>query len=85
MVCSITLNVGLSSNSSTQSGNIVTRPSGAKASFAGKQPITLRCMEGFRKVLGAEGISKIAAILITNFKMSGSIFNYELTWQKLAS
>ena len=70
MVRSITLNVSLTSHNSTQSDHIVTRPSGAKVPFAGRQSTTAGGMEGFRKALEGEGVSKLAAILITNSRRS---------------
>ena len=66
MVHSITRNGGSASHNSTQSDHIVTRPSGAKAPFAGRQAATVGGMEGFRKVLGSEGVSKLAATIITD-------------------
>ena len=51
MVRSITLNVGPTSHNPTQSDHILTRSSGAKAPFAGRQPTTLGGMEGFKKAL----------------------------------
>ena len=85
MVRSITCNVGLASYNSTQSDHTVTRPSGAKAPFAGRQPATVGGMKGFRKALEGEEVSKLAATLITNSRRSGSISNYQSAWQKWAS
>ena len=42
-------------------------------------------MEGFRKALEGEGVSKLAATLITNSRRSGSISNYQSAWRKWAS
>ena len=75
MVRNNTLNIGPTSHNSTQSDHIVTRPSGAKAPFAGSQPTTL----------GGMGVSKLAATFISNLKRSGSISNYQSAWQKWAS
>ena len=61
MVRSITCNVGLASYNSTQSDHTVTRPSGAKAPFAGRQPATVGGMAGFRKAMEGEGVSKFDA------------------------
>ena len=85
MVCSITRNVGSTSHNSTQSDHIVTRSSGAKALFAGRKPATVGGMEGFRKTLEGEGVSKLTATLITNSRRSGSISNYQSAWKKWAS
>ena len=70
---------------STQSEHTVTRSSGAKAPFAGRQPATIGGMESFKKVLEGEGVSKLAATLITNSRRSGSISNYQSAWRKWAS
>ena len=75
MVRRITSNVGLTSNNSTQYDHSVTRQTGARAPFAGRQPATVGGIEGFRKTLEGEGVSKLAATLITNSR-SGSISNY---------
>ena len=85
MVRKITPNVGPTSHNSTQSDHIVTRPSGAKAPFAGRQPTTLVGMEGFRKALESEGVSKLTATLISNCGRSGSKSNHQLVWRKWAS
>ena len=82
MVRSITCNVGLASYNSTQSDHTVTRPSGAKAPFAGRQPATVGGMEDFRKALEDEGVSKLAVTLITNSRRSGSISNYQSARRK---
>ena len=82
MVCSINCNVSSTSHNSTQSDQIVARPSGAKAPFAGRQPATVGGKEGFRKALEGEGVPKLAATLIKNFRRSGSISNYQLPWRK---
>ena len=71
MVCSITRNVGSTSHNSTQSDHTVKRSSGAKAPFAGRQPATVGGIEGFRKSLEGEGVSKLAAMLITNSRGQG--------------
>ena len=71
MVCSITRNVGSTSHDSTQSDHTVKRSSGAKAPFAGRQPATVGGIEGFRKSLEGEGVSKLAAMLITNSRGQG--------------
>ena len=88
MVHSITLNVGSTSHNSTQSDHIVTRTLGVEAPFVGRQP-TVGGMEGFRKVfrenLESEGVSKLAATLITNSRRSGLISNYQSAWRKWAS
>ena len=73
MVRSITRNVGSTSHNSTQSDHIVTRPSGVKALFTGRQPATVGGMEDFSKALEGEGVSKLVATLITNFRRSESI------------
>ena len=75
MVRSITHNIGSTSHNSTQSYYIVARPSGVKVPFAGRQPATVGGMEDFSKALEGEGVSKLAATLITNSR-SGSISNY---------
>ena len=85
MVRSITRNVGSTSHNSTQSDRTVTRSSGAKAPFAGRQPATVRGMEGFKRALEGQGVSKLAATLITNSRRSGSISNYQSAWRKWAS
>ena len=85
MVHSITRNVGSTSHNSTQSDHIVTRPSRAKARLAGRQPVTVCGMEGFRKTLEGKEVSKIAATLIINSRMSGPISYYQSTLQKWAS
>ena len=85
VVRSITRNVGATSHNSTQSDHTVTRSSWAKAPFAGRQPTTVGGMEGFRKASEGEGISKLAATLITNSRRSGSISNYQSAWRKWAS
>ena len=77
MVRSITRNVSSTSHNSTQSDHTVTRSSGAKAPFAGRQPATVRGMEGFKRALEGQGVSKLAATLITNSRRSGSISNYQ--------
>ena len=77
MVRRITSNVGLTSNNSTQYDHSVTRQTGAKAPFAGRQPATVGGIEGFRKTLEGEGVSKLAATLITNSRRSESISNYQ--------
>ena len=77
MVHSITLSVGSTFHNSTQSEHIVTRPSVAKAPFAGKKPTTVGGMEGFRKALEGEEVSKLAAVLITNSRRSGSLSSYQ--------
>ena len=59
MVRSITLNVSSISKNSTQSDYIVTRPSGAKAPFPGRQPVTVGGMEGFRNFLEGDEVSKL--------------------------
>ena len=51
MVPTITGSVGSTSDNSTQSDHTVTRPSGAKAPFAGRQLDTVGGMDGFRKAL----------------------------------
>ena len=66
MVRSITCNFDTTSHNSTQSHYTVTRTSGAKAPFAGRQSAIVDGMEGFRKALEGEGVSKLAATLITN-------------------
>ena len=58
MVRNITLNVGPTSHNSTQSDHIVTRPSGAKAPFAGRQPTTLGGNGRFQESLGQWGSIK---------------------------
>ena len=78
MVRSITRNVGSISHNSIQSDHTATRPSGEKARFAGRQPARAGGMEGFRKALEGEGVSKSAATLITNSRRSRSISNYQL-------
>ena len=80
MARSITRNVGSTSHNSIQSDHTVTRSSGAKVPLAGRHPATVGGMEGFRKALEGEGVSKLAAILITNSRRSGSIFNYQSAW-----
>ena len=84
MVHSITLNVGSTSHNSTQSDHIATRTLGVELPFVGKQP-TVGSMEGFRKVfrkaLESEGVSKLAATLITNSRSSGLISNYQSAWR----
>ena len=85
MVRSITRNVGSTSHNSTQSDHTVTKSSGAKAPFAGRQPATVRGMEGFKRALEGQGVSKLTATLITNSRRSGSMSNYQSTWRKLAS
>ena len=80
MVHSITHNIGSTSHNSTQSYHIVARPSGVKVPFAGRQPATVGGMEDFSKALEGEGVSKLAATLITNSRRSGSIFNYQSAW-----
>ena len=77
MVRSSTHNVHSTSNNSTQSDHIVTRPSGAKAPFAGKQPATIGGVEGFRKALEGEGVSKLSPTLLINSRKLGSISNYQ--------
>ena len=42
-------------------------------------------MEGFRIALKSEGVSKLAATLISNSRRSGSISNYQSACRKLAS
>ena len=66
MVRSITHNIGSTSHNSTQSYHIVARLSGVKVPFAGRQPATVGGMEDFSKALEGEGVSKLAATLITN-------------------
>ena len=61
MLCSVTRNVGSASHNSTQSDHTVTRFSGAKAPFAGRQPATVGGMAGFRKAMEGEGVSKFDA------------------------
>ena len=61
---------------STQSEHTVTRSSGAKAPFAGRQPATVGGMEGFRKALDGKGVSIFVATLIINSRRSVSISNY---------
>ena len=85
MVRNITLNVGPTFHNSTQCDHIIARPSGARAPFAGRQPIALCAMEGFRKVCESEGVSKLAATPISNSRRSRSISNYQLAWRKWAS
>ena len=85
MVHNITLNVGPTSHNSTQPDHIVTRPSGAKAPFARRQPATLVGMEGFRKALESEGVSKLTVTLISNSRRSGSKSNHQLARRKWAS
>ena len=82
MVHNITRNVGSTSHNSTQSDHTVTRSSGAKAPFAGRQAATVGGMEGFRKALEGEGVSKLSAPLITNSRRSGSLSNYQSAWRK---
>ena len=77
MVRSITNNIGSTSHNSTQSYHIVARPSGVKVPFAGRQPATVGGMEDFSKALEGEGVSKLAATLITNSRRSESISNYQ--------
>ena len=85
MVRNITRNVSSTSHNSIQSDHTVTRSSGAKAPFAGRQPATVGGMEGFRKALEGEGVSKPAATLIKNSRRSGSISNYHSAWRMWAS
>ena len=75
MARSITLNVGSTSHNFIQSDDTVTRSSGTKVPLAGRHLATVGGMEGFRKALEGEGVSKLAATLITNSR-SGSISNY---------
>ena len=82
MVCNITLNIGTTSHNSTESDHIVTRPSGAKVPFVGRQPTALGGMEGFRKALESEMVSKLAATLMSNSRRSGLISNYQSAWRK---
>ena len=77
MVRSITHNIGSISHNSTQSYHIVARPSGVKVPFAGRQPATVGGMEDLSKALEGEGVSKLAATLITNPRRSESISNYQ--------
>ena len=56
MVRNITRNVSSTSHNSIQSDQTVTRSSGAKTPFAGRQPATVGGMEGFRKALEDEGV-----------------------------
>ena len=77
MVCSITHNVVPTSHNSTQSDHIVTKPSGAKAVFAGRQPTKLGGTKGLCKNLESKGVSKLAAMLISNSRRSRSISNYQ--------
>ena len=83
MVCSITRNISSTSHNSTQSDHTVTRSSGAKAPFLGRQSATVGGMEGLREALEGEGVSKLAATLITNSRRSRSISNYQLAWRKI--
>ena len=85
MVHSISINVGSVSHNSTQSDHLFTRPLGTKAPFSGRQPTTVGSMEGSKKDLEGERVSKLAATLITNSRSSGSISNYQLAWQSWAS
>ena len=82
MVRNVSHSVGSTSENSTQSDHIVTRQSVAKAPFAGRQEATVGDMEGFRKALKGEEVSKLAATLITNSRKSESVSNYQSTWQK---
>ena len=82
MARSITRNVVSTSHNSTQSDHIVTRLSGVKAR---RQPDTVGGMEGFRKPLEGEGVSKLAATVITNPRRPGSISNYQSAWRKWTS
>ena len=75
MARSITLNVGSTSHNFIQSDHTVKKSSGTKVPLAGRHPATVGGMEGFRKALEGEGVSKLAATLITNSR-SGSISNY---------
>ena len=84
MVCNITPNVGSTSHNSTQSDHIATRPSEVKAPFARRHPTTVGGMEGFRKSLQDEVVSKLAATLITHCRKLESISNYQLAWRKWA-
>ena len=77
MVRSITHNIGSISHNSTQSYHIVARPSGVKVPFAGRQPATVGGMEDLSKALEGEGVSKLAATIITNSRRSESISNYQ--------
>ena len=52
-------------------------PQKRKTPFAGRQPATVGGMEGFRKALKGEGVSKLPATLIINSRRSGSISNYQ--------
>ena len=81
MVCNITRNGCSKFHNSTQSDHTVTRFSEAIAPFAGRQPATVGVMEGFRKALKGEGVSKLAATFITNSRRSGSISNYQSAWR----
>ena len=85
MVRSISRNVGSTSHTSTQSDYIVTRLSGVKARFAGRQPATVGGMEDFRKALDSKGVSILVATLIINSRRSVSISNYQSAWRKWAS
>ena len=85
MVRSTTRNVSSTSHNFLQSDYIVTRPSETKTAFAGRQPVTVGSIEGFRKSLEGEGVSKLAATLITNSRRSRSIYNYQSAWRKRAS
>ena len=85
MVFSISRNVCSTSHNSIQPDDTVTRSWGARTPFAGRQPATVGGMEGFRKALEGEGVSKLAATLITNSRRSGSISNYQSAWRKWAS
>ena len=85
MLRSITCTVGSTPHNSTQSDHTVTRSSGVKAPFTGRQPATVGGIEGFRKTLEGEGVSKHAATLITNSRRSRSISNYQSPRRNWAS
>ena len=77
MVRNIIPNVSSASHNSTQSDHFATIPSEVKAPFAGSNPTTVGGIEGFRKGLQDEVVSKLCG-------RPEAVSNYQLAWCKWA-
>ena len=63
----------------------VERPKRKHASVSPKQLLETSGMDGLRKKMATEGLSKRAADLITSSRRPGTISNYESSWRKWSS
>ena len=82
LVHNIVVTISGTSNSTTQTQNIVTQSTGFSSSTSSSQSAAISDLEGFRRTLASEGISGVAASLISYCRRQSSISNYQSAWGK---